>query len=34
MYEFDDPGTTRMVCHLPRHEQYGMTGTVQVVASR
>jgi FtsP/CotA-like multicopper oxidase with cupredoxin domain len=22
----------RMVCHLPRHEDYGMAGVVEVVA--
>lgn len=27
----DGDGPTRMVCHLPRHEQYGMVGTIEVV---
>jgi uncharacterized cupredoxin-like copper-binding protein len=32
VYEFDEPGTHRIVCHLPRHEDYGMVGAVEVVA--
>jgi uncharacterized cupredoxin-like copper-binding protein len=31
VYDFDDPGDLRIVCHLPRHEAYGMTGVVEVV---
>jgi uncharacterized cupredoxin-like copper-binding protein len=31
VYDFDDPGTLRIVCHLPRHERYGMVGVVEVV---
>ena len=31
VYEVDDPDDVRMVCHLPRHEQYGMTGVIEVV---
>ena len=31
VYDFDDPGALRIVCHLPRHEAYGMTGAVEVV---
>jgi uncharacterized cupredoxin-like copper-binding protein len=31
VYEFDDPGTYRVVCHLPRHEEYGMVGEVEVL---
>jgi uncharacterized cupredoxin-like copper-binding protein len=27
---FDDPGTVRYICHLPRHEDYGMVGTLTV----
>jgi uncharacterized cupredoxin-like copper-binding protein len=30
-YEFDDVGTFEFVCHLPRHAEYGMVGTVRVV---
>lgn len=30
VYGFEAPGTLRMVCHLPRHERYGMTGEVVV----
>lgn len=30
VFELDDAGTLRMVCHLPRHERYGMTGEVVV----
>lgn len=32
VYEFDDPGDLRFVCHLPRHEDFGMSGTVEVLA--
>lgn len=28
--QLDDPGTVRMVCHLPRHEDYGMVGAIEV----
>jgi uncharacterized cupredoxin-like copper-binding protein len=28
---FDDPGELAYICHLPGHEEYGMTGTVVVV---
>jgi uncharacterized cupredoxin-like copper-binding protein len=31
---FTEPGTYTFVCHLPGHEAYGMTGTLQVLASR
>lgn len=31
VYDFDDPDDLRIVCHLPRHEAYGMTGLVDVV---
>jgi uncharacterized cupredoxin-like copper-binding protein len=31
-YEFDETGTFDFVCHLPRHAEYGMVGTVTVVA--
>lgn len=27
---FDQPGTYAFICHLPGHEQYGMTGTLRV----
>ena len=27
---FTAPGTLRFICHLPGHEAYGMTGTVDV----
>lgn len=30
-YEFDVPGTVVYACHLPGHEAYGMTGTVEVL---
>jgi uncharacterized cupredoxin-like copper-binding protein len=30
-YEFDEVGTFDFVCHLPRHAEYGMVGTVTVV---
>jgi uncharacterized cupredoxin-like copper-binding protein len=29
---FDEPGLYQYICHLPGHEQYGMTGTLEVVA--
>jgi uncharacterized cupredoxin-like copper-binding protein len=29
-YRFDDPGTFVFACHLPRHFEYGMRGTVSV----
>lgn len=32
VYEFDRADTMRTVCHLPRHEDYGMVGAVEVVA--
>lgn len=25
---FDEPGTYAYICHLPGHEEYGMTGTL------
>ena len=28
---FDEPGTYLYICHLPRHEAYGMVGTLVVV---
>ena len=31
VYEVDSPESVRMVCHLPRHEAYGMSGTIEVV---
>ncbi|HEY7847779.1 MAG TPA: plastocyanin/azurin family copper-binding protein [Candidatus Limnocylindria bacterium] len=27
---FDEPGTILYICHLPRHEAYGMVGTLTV----
>jgi plastocyanin len=27
---FDEPGTFRYICHLPRHEAYGMVGVLTV----
>ena len=27
---FDKPGTILYICHLPRHEEYGMVGTLTV----
>jgi uncharacterized cupredoxin-like copper-binding protein len=30
-YEFDEAGTFEFVCHLPKHAEYGMVGTVKVV---
>jgi uncharacterized cupredoxin-like copper-binding protein len=32
VYDFDGPDDLRIVCHLPRHETYGMVGLVQVVS--
>ncbi len=29
---FDKPGEYKYVCHLPGHEEYGMVGTIRVVA--
>lgn len=29
-YEFDEPGTVRMACHLPGHADYGMAGRIEV----
>jgi uncharacterized cupredoxin-like copper-binding protein len=29
---FEQPGDLKYICHLPRHEQYGMVGTMHVVA--
>lgn len=31
VYDFDGSHDLRMVCHLPRHESYGMEGLVDVV---
>jgi uncharacterized cupredoxin-like copper-binding protein len=30
---FHEPGVYAYICHLPGHEDYGMTGTLRVVAS-
>ena len=30
VYEFDEAGTFRFACHLPRHLEYGMEGEVVV----
>ena len=30
-YEFDEPGTVAMACHLPGHVEHGMVGSVEVV---
>jgi uncharacterized cupredoxin-like copper-binding protein len=30
-YRFDEPGTVEFACHLPRHYDYGMHGTIEVV---
>ena len=27
---FDTPGTQEYICHIPRHEEYGMIGTLTV----
>ena len=32
-YEFAEPGTVEMACHLPRHLTYGMRGEIRVVAT-
>jgi uncharacterized cupredoxin-like copper-binding protein len=29
-YRFDEPGEVLVACHLPRHFEYGMAGTVVV----
>jgi uncharacterized cupredoxin-like copper-binding protein len=31
-FRFDDPGPVEFACHLPGHYQYGMHGTIEVVA--
>jgi uncharacterized cupredoxin-like copper-binding protein len=31
-FRFDDPGPVEFACHLPRHYEYGMHGTIDVVA--
>jgi uncharacterized cupredoxin-like copper-binding protein len=31
-FRFDDPGPVEYACHLPGHYQYGMHGTIDVVA--
>ena len=28
---FDEVGTIEFICHLPRHEEYGMVGVMEVV---
>lgn len=33
VFDFDTAGPTRIVCHLPRHEDFGMTGLVEVVGT-
>jgi uncharacterized cupredoxin-like copper-binding protein len=33
-YEFTEPGTVEMACHLPRHLGYGMRGEIEVAAGR
>jgi uncharacterized cupredoxin-like copper-binding protein len=30
-YQFSEPGTVEMACHLPRHLAYGMRGEIEVV---
>jgi uncharacterized cupredoxin-like copper-binding protein len=30
-FEFDEPGTVVMACHLPGHVEHGMVGSVEVV---
>ncbi len=30
--QFDKPGDYQYICHLPGHEQYGMVGTLRVLA--
>lgn len=32
VYDFTRADTLRTVCHLPRHEDYGMVGAIEVVA--
>jgi uncharacterized cupredoxin-like copper-binding protein len=27
---FDSPGALQFICHLPRHEEYGMVGTLTI----
>jgi len=27
---FDSPGTVQFICHFPRHEAYGMVGTLTI----
>jgi uncharacterized cupredoxin-like copper-binding protein len=31
-FQFDDPGAVEFACHLPGHYEYGMHGTIDVVA--
>lgn len=31
-WRFDEPGTVNFACHLPGHVDYGMIGTIEVVA--
>jgi uncharacterized cupredoxin-like copper-binding protein len=31
-FRFDEPGTVEFACHLPGHYEYGMHGTIEVVA--
>jgi uncharacterized cupredoxin-like copper-binding protein len=31
-FRFDDPGPVEFACHLPGHYEYGMHGTIEVVA--
>jgi uncharacterized cupredoxin-like copper-binding protein len=31
-YEFAEPGTVEMACHLPRHLDFGMRGEIEVLA--
>ena len=30
-YAFDEPGTYEVICHLPRHAEYGMVAMIRVV---
>jgi uncharacterized cupredoxin-like copper-binding protein len=30
-FRFDEPGTFEFACHLPRHYDFGMHGTIEVV---
>lgn len=32
-FRFDEPGTVEFACHLPRHYDFGMHGTIEVVPS-